>query len=56
MDAAAVIQPEPAAANPPFEQGDTLGEERFPTAFARLEALIGTELAHRLVSALVSSR
>ena len=54
MDAAAVIQPEPAASNSPSELRTALQEELFPTALARLEALIGPELAHRLVSALSS--
>ena len=56
MDAAAVFQPDPAAATTPFADCGALGEVEALTPFARLEAVIGTELAHRLVSALVSSR
>ncbi len=57
MDAAAVSPREAAASDLLLEQCFALDEERqCPTALARLEALIGTELAHRLVSALSSSR
>jgi hypothetical protein len=55
MDAAAVFQPDPTAATTPFADCAAL-EDGSLTAFARLEAVVGSELAHRLVSALVSSR
>jgi hypothetical protein len=55
MDAAAVFQPDPAAASTPCADCSAL-EDGSLTAFARLEAVVGSELAHRLVSALVSSR
>ena len=54
MDAAA-SEPEPSASDLLLEHCFALQEERqWPTALDRLEALIGTELAHRLVRALVS--
>jgi len=57
MNAAAVSQPGPAASDLLLEHCFALDEERqCPTALVRLEALLGTELAHRLVNALVSSR
>jgi hypothetical protein len=55
MDDAAVFQPDPAAATTPCDDCTALADGSF-TAFARLEAVVGSELAHRLVAALVSSR
>lgn len=56
MDAAAVSQPKPVASELLLEHcfaldGDDGGR---PTAAARLEALLGSELARRLVRALSS--
>ena len=54
MDAAAVIPPKPTASELLLEHCLALGGEdtRRPTAAARLEALLGRELARRLVRAL----
>jgi hypothetical protein len=58
MDAAAVTRPKPVASELllahcfVFDQD----EQRGPTASARLEALLGRELATRLITALSKSR
>jgi hypothetical protein len=54
MDAAAVTYPKPRASELLLEHCFALGADgsRRPTAAARLEALLGRELARRLVSAL----
>ncbi|MEO5574578.1 MAG: hypothetical protein ABIR67_08955 [Gaiellaceae bacterium] len=56
MDAAAVSRLKPVASELLLEHCFVLGgtDGRRPTAAARLEALLGRELAHRLVQALVS--
>ena len=58
MDAAAVTHPKPAASELLLEQCFALGGDdgRRPTAAARLEALLGRELARKLVRALSPSR
>lgn len=58
MEAAAVSHLKPAASELLLAHCSALdNDERcLPTAAARLEALIGTELARRLVSALSPSR
>ena len=58
MDAAAVSHVKPAASELLLAHCSALdSEDRCrPTAAARLEALLGTELARRLVSALSTSR
>jgi len=56
MDAAAVMRREPAAFDRLLEDCFALDDERCrPTALVRLEALIGTELAQRLLLVLSSS-
>jgi hypothetical protein len=54
MDAAAVSQPKPVASELLLEHCFALDSDdgRRPTAAARLEALLGRELAGRLVRAL----
>jgi hypothetical protein len=54
VDAAAVTQPKPTASELLLEHCFALdgGDGRRPTAAARLEALLGRELARRLVRAL----
>ena len=57
MDAAPVNRREQAASDPLITRLVVLEQEReSPAALVRLEALIGPELAHRLLRALVSSR
>jgi hypothetical protein len=57
MDAAAVSQPKPAASERLLEHCLALDSEGGrPPARARLEALLGSELARRLVLALSSAR
>ena len=57
MDAAAVIRLKPAASELLLEHCHALDFEReHPTAAARLEALVGKELADRLVGALSAGR
>ena len=58
MDAAAVIHLKPAASELLLAHCSALeGDDRcLPTPAARLEALLGTELAQRLVSALSTAR
>ena len=58
MDAAAVNRPKPAASELLLEHCFVLDEHdgRRPTAAARLEALLGPELALRLVRALSKVR
>ena len=58
MDAAAVIRPKPAASELLLEHCYVLDSHDGgrPTAAARLEALLGRDLAHRLVRALTPSR
>ncbi len=57
MEAAALRPPDPAGVQLSFDSCACLdGEQGQRTAFARLEAVVGSELAHQLVSALVSSR
>jgi len=56
MDAAAVMRREPAAFDRLLEDCLALDDERCrPTALVRLEALIGTEMAQRLLLVLSSS-
>lgn len=56
MDAAPVNRREQAASDPLISRLVVLEQERrSPAALVRLEALIGPELAHRLLRALVSS-
>jgi hypothetical protein len=54
VDAAAVSNPKPTASELLLEHCLVLGSDdtRRPTAAARLEALLGRELARRLVQAL----
>lgn len=56
MDAAAVSNSKPTASDLLLEHCLVLGSDdtRRPTAAARLEALLGRELARRLVTALAS--
>lgn len=57
MDAAAVREPKPTASEVLLEHCFALdGGGRRPTAAARLEALLGPELARRLVRALAPAR
>jgi hypothetical protein len=58
MDAAAVTHSKPTASDLLLEHCLVLGRDdtRRPTAAARLEALLGRELAHRLVLALATRR
>ncbi|HUQ23623.1 MAG TPA: hypothetical protein VM049_11490 [Gaiellaceae bacterium] len=58
MEAAAISQLKPAASALLLAHCSALDSETrcVPTAAARLEALIGTELARRLVLALSSAR
>jgi hypothetical protein len=58
MDAAAVSHLKPVASDLLLEHCFALDERdrRRPTAAARLEALLGSELAHRLVLALSAAR
>lgn len=58
MDAAAVTHAKPAAAELLLAHCSALdSDERWrPTAAARLEALLGSELARRLVTALSTAR
>ena len=58
MDAAAVSHPKPGASDLLLEHCFALDSDdgRRPTAAARLEALLGRELAHRLVRALSAAR
>jgi len=58
MDAAAVSDPKPTASELLLEHCFALdgGDGRRPTAAVRLEALLGPELARRLVRALASAR
>jgi hypothetical protein len=58
MDAAAVSHPKPTASELLLEHCFVLGSDdtRRPTAAARLEALLGRELARRLVLALTPRR
>lgn len=58
MDAAAVNRPKPGASELLLEHCFALGEDgrRRPSARDRLEALIGSELARRLVVALSTAR
>lgn len=56
MDAAAVMRRKPAAFDRLLEDCFALDDERCrPSALVRLEALIGTELAQRLLLVLSSS-
>ena len=54
MDAAAVNRPKPTATELLLAHCTAFaaGDERSPSAAVRLEALLGRELAHRLVAAL----
>jgi hypothetical protein len=55
MEAAAANRPKPAATELLLAHCATIaGDDRVPSAAARLEALLGRELAGRLVSALSS--
>ena len=58
MDAAAVSRPKPSASELLLEHCFVLGNDdgARPTAAARLEALLGPELALRLVRALSAAR
>ena len=58
MDAAAMTRPKPAASELLLEHCQALDVDRRerPTAAARLEALVGKELADRLVRALSGVR
>jgi hypothetical protein len=58
MDAAAVSHPKPAASELLLEHCLVLDahDGLRPTAAARLEALLGRELAHKLVRALSAAR
>lgn len=58
MDAAAVSHTKPVASDLLLAHCYALESDDFrrPTAAARLEALVGSELARRLVSALSSAR
>ena len=58
MDAAAVTRPKPSASELLLEHCFVLGSDDGgrPTAAARLEALLGPELALRLVRALSAAR
>jgi hypothetical protein len=57
MDAAAVTHPKPAASELLLEHCSVLScDGERPTAAARLEALLGRELAHKLVRALSAAR
>jgi hypothetical protein len=57
MDAAALNQPKPTASQLLIEHCHSLDTHApRPTAAARLEALLGPELARRLVSALSTTR
>ena len=57
MDAAAVNPPKRRASELLLEHCFALGDdERRPSAAARLEALLGRELAHKLVRALCAAR
>ena len=58
MDAAAVSHPKPAASELLLEHCLVLDghDGPRPTAAARLEALLGRELAHQLVRALSAAR
>ena len=60
MDAAAVSRPKPSASELLLEHCFVLDTDaddgRRPTAAARLEALLGRELARRLVRALAPTR
>jgi hypothetical protein len=58
MDAAAVMNGKPAASDLLLAHCSALAEDERsrPTAAARLEALLGSELAQRLVFALSSAR
>ena len=58
MDAAAVSHPKPAASELLLEHCLALdsSDGARPTAAARLEALLGRELAHKLVRALSAAR
>ncbi len=58
MDAAAVTRAKPVASELLLAHCFVFAqdERRGPTASARLEALLGSELAHRLVAALSKTR
>ena len=58
MDAAAVTQPKPAASELLLAHCLALetADSRRPAVAARLEAMLGTELAQRLVAALAPRR
>jgi len=57
VDAAAITHPKPTASELLLEHCFALdGDGRRPTAAARLEALLGRELASRLIRALSAAR